>query len=75
MDPPTSKLHVGTRFNNSWARVVKTSLLSRIQAKGDRRRTPTMHSRGGDPDGYVAGVDSIQYVPWEGRTIRRTLVP
>ena len=25
--PPTSKLHVGTRFNNSWARVVKTSLL------------------------------------------------
>ena len=24
---PTSRLHVGTRFNNSWARVVKTSLL------------------------------------------------
>ena len=25
--PPTSKLPVGTRFNNSWARVVKTSVL------------------------------------------------
>ena len=25
--PPASKLHVGTRFNKSWARVVKTSLL------------------------------------------------
>ena len=29
--PPPSKLHVGTRLNNSWARVVKTSLLLRCR--------------------------------------------
>ena len=29
--PPPSKLHVGTRFNNSWAGVVKTSLLLRCR--------------------------------------------
>ena len=34
--PPPSKLHVGTRFNNSWARVVKTSLL-RARAKQNRK--------------------------------------